>query len=72
MTALATRLRLGAADLRVLRLDPADTALAGAYDARPGTCYLVRPDRHVCARWRAFDAEAALGAWRRACGGSAP
>ncbi|MGE3847119.1 MAG: FAD-dependent monooxygenase [Gammaproteobacteria bacterium] len=72
LAAIAARLRLGAAPLRVLRLDPADPALADAYDARPGTCYLVRPDRHVCARWRLFDGEAALGAWRRACGGVAP
>ncbi|RKP50930.1 FAD-dependent oxidoreductase [Trinickia fusca] len=38
------------------------------YDARPGTFYLLRPDQHVCARWRAFDAGAVRAALDRAIG----
>ena len=36
------------------------------YDARPGTVYLIRPDQHVCARWRAFDLELVREALARA------
>jgi 3-(3-hydroxy-phenyl)propionate hydroxylase len=39
---------------------------ARRYDARPGTTYLIRPDQHVAARWRAFDAEDILAAVARA------
>jgi 3-(3-hydroxy-phenyl)propionate hydroxylase len=42
--------------------------LAARYDARQGTCYLVRPDQHVCARWRAFDRAAVRRAVARATG----
>ncbi len=36
------------------------------YDAKPGSCFLVRPDQILCARWRAFDVEAVRAALDRA------
>jgi len=36
-------------------LEDARGLAATRYDARPGTVYLVRPDQHICARWREFD-----------------
>jgi 3-(3-hydroxy-phenyl)propionate hydroxylase len=36
------------------------------FDATPGAAYLVRPDQHLCARWRQFDAEAVARAYQRA------
>ncbi len=39
---------------------------AQRYDARPGTVYLLRPDQHVCARWRAPRAQALRDALDRA------
>ena len=44
-------------------VDDVEGLCATRYAARPGTCFLVRPDQHVCARWRTFDrlaVEAAL------------
>ncbi len=42
--------------------------VAKRYDGRPGTCYLFRPDQHVCARWRTFDPEGVRAAIARATG----
>ena len=40
-------------------------------DARPGTSYLLRPDQHVCARWRRPDEAGVRAALQRACGAAA-
>jgi 3-(3-hydroxy-phenyl)propionate hydroxylase len=52
-------------------LEDVDGVLAARYDARPGTLYLLRPDQHVCARWRYVDAEAVRAAVARATGNAA-
>ncbi|WP_415302150.1 FAD-dependent oxidoreductase [Alcaligenes sp. SJTW-7] len=38
------------------------------YDAQPGSCYLIRPDQHLCARWRHLDGQAVRIALQKACG----
>jgi 3-(3-hydroxy-phenyl)propionate hydroxylase len=42
--------------------------LAARYDGQRGTVYLIRPDQHVAARWRTFDAGKIEAAIARACG----
>jgi 3-(3-hydroxy-phenyl)propionate hydroxylase len=38
------------------------------YDGQEGTVYLIRPDQHVAARWRRYDAAAVQAALSRALG----
>lgn len=57
--------------IRVVTVTPSEDAeglAARRYDARPGTTYLIRPDQHVCARWRRFDPDAVRAALDRATG----
>jgi 3-(3-hydroxy-phenyl)propionate hydroxylase len=42
------------------------------YDARPGSAYLVRPDQHLCARFRQVDGRALKAAAQRALGWELP
>ena len=42
--------------------------LGKRYDAQAGTAYLIRPDQHIAARWRAFDTAAVNTAVNRATG----
>jgi 3-(3-hydroxy-phenyl)propionate hydroxylase len=61
---ISTRPGTLAGDIPVLE-DPRGIA-AQRYDAKPGTVYLLRPDQHVAARWRAFDANKIKAAVARA------
>jgi 3-(3-hydroxy-phenyl)propionate hydroxylase len=55
----------GIAPIQVISL-PSDGPAAERYDAKPGTVYLLRPDQHVCARWRSPAATDIASALRRA------
>jgi 3-(3-hydroxy-phenyl)propionate hydroxylase len=59
--------------VRVLRIgsgagavEDIDGIVARRYDGRDGTCYLLRPDQHVAARWRRYDAAKLQAALARA------
>jgi len=50
------------------RIEDSERLVAARYDGKPGTCYLFRPDQHLCARWRSFDLQSLRGAIARATG----
>ena len=47
-------------------VDDIEGLAAKRYDGRDRSCYLFRPDQHVCARWRAFDLQLVRAAIARA------
>jgi len=49
-------------------LEDSDGLVVQRFDALPGTFYLIRPDQHVCARWRHFDPRRVKAALARALG----
>jgi 3-(3-hydroxy-phenyl)propionate hydroxylase len=55
----------GVARLDVVEL-PCTGPAAERYDAQPGTVVLLRPDQHVCARWRSASSADVAAALRRA------
>jgi 3-(3-hydroxy-phenyl)propionate hydroxylase len=52
----------------MVTLHDRDGLMAQRLDARPGCGYLIRPDQHVAARWRALDVDRLQAALRRATG----
>lgn len=64
------RTKLGACRVYVIGSDmlDCDGLLQQRLDASPGATYLVRPDQHLCGRWRRFDADAIERAVNRALG----
>ena len=47
-------------------LDAAHALAAERYDAQDGTVYLLRPDQHICGRWRHADTSTLRAALNRA------
>jgi 3-(3-hydroxy-phenyl)propionate hydroxylase len=56
----------GAGSKAVIVVEDIEGLVENRYDGHAGTCYLMRPDQHVCARWRAFDLQSVRAAIARA------
>jgi 3-(3-hydroxy-phenyl)propionate hydroxylase len=54
----------GLAPVKVLEV-ATEAIVLERYDMKPGTVVLLRPDQHVCARWRTIDPQAVRAALRR-------
>ena len=59
------RVAIAAGDTQADVID-SDGLLTQRYDLQPGSVYLLRPDQHICARWRAPTAAQVKGAVKRA------
>jgi 3-(3-hydroxy-phenyl)propionate hydroxylase len=69
-TAPARSVHSGPIEAKVLSVgddlvEDAEHTLTERYDGRRGTTYLIRPDQHVAARWRSFDADRIAAAIQR-------
>ena len=65
-------IRVGGVAARLLRvgvdIDDSEGVITTRYDLQLGTTYLIRPDQHVAARWRSFDADKIAAALRHSLG----
>ena len=68
---IGDRLAVEASAVGATVLHDVEGSVAQRYGAEPGTTYLVRPDQHVCARWRALQTDDLSYALERALGGAA-
>jgi 3-(3-hydroxy-phenyl)propionate hydroxylase len=66
-TAVASVPAVAVVNIELAGVDAATVALLQQrFDAQPGSTYVLRPDRHICARFRTFDAGLVLRAVEKA------